>query len=338
MTTLRLAFIGCGNQASLLQANLSQVPAIDFVAACDLVADKARHNARRFGAQRAYTDFREMLEAERPDAVGICGPPLMHHEVGLACLEAGCHVFMEKPPALTADQTRELVEAAARAGTMGMVATHWRHAPAHRLARRLAEHPEFGTVLGFRCTYAAPGPKSIIWEADSLYRSFLICQVIHPIDCMRYLVGQEVAELYAAIADRPDGTTSYAVTFRFDGGCVGTMSLFGGAPVLVMATAVAGASGRAVEVRDAAHLTYYREEPHLGAGGYQDTPALTWHEGNLYGGFGRPGYLEELRHFAAAVLAGEQPRASLADAYENMRLLEAILASNASKAPVSLGR
>ena len=338
MAKLRLGFIGCGGQASLLQANLPQVEAIDFVAACDLVREKAEHNARRFGAAAAYVDFREMIEVERPDAVAVCGPPQMHHDVGIACLELGCHIFLEKPPAITAAETQQIADAAEAAGKMAMVATHWRHAPAHRMARQLAEEPEFGDVMGFRCKYAAPGPKSPIWDTDSTVRGYLLGQVIHPVDCMRFMVGQEVAEVYAAIAERDDGTTSYAITFRFQGGAVGTMNLFGGTPVLLMETAITGASGRVVEVVEAEHLTYYKEAPTLGQGGYQDNPATTWHQGNLDRSYGRPGYLQELAHFAAAILAGEQPRSSLADACENMRILEAIIESNATGAPVALAR
>ena len=278
-----------------------------------------------------------MIEAEKPDAVGICGPPSMHHELGLACLKLGCHIFVEKPPALTAAQTKELVDAAERTGKMGMVATHWRHATAHKMARELADDPDFGTVMSFRCKYAAPGPKSGIWDVESAVHGYLLGQVIHPVDCMRFLVGQEVTEVYAAVSEGPDGTTSYAITFRFDGGAVGTMNLFGGVHTLMMETAIIGANGRCVEVVEAEHLTYYKEAPTLGRGGYNDTPSMGWHQGNSYGAYGRPGYVEELGHFATALLAGEQPRSSLADGYQDMRVLEAILESNGTGSPVKLG-
>ncbi|MEW6360348.1 MAG: Gfo/Idh/MocA family oxidoreductase [Planctomycetota bacterium] len=336
MERLRMAFIGCGGQASLLQANLPQAPQIDFVAACDLEEGKAKSNARRFGARTAYSDFRKMIETEKPDAVAVCGPPQMHHELGLACLELGCHIFLEKPPAITAVETKELADKAKAVGKMGMVATHWRHAPAHRMARDLADQPEFGPVLNFRCKYAAPGPKSGIWGTASAVHGYLLGQVIHPIDCMRYLVGHEVAEVYAAIAERDDGVTSYALSFRFDGGAVGTMNLFGGVHTLMMETAIIGASGRCVEVVEAEHLTYYKEQPAVGKGGYLDTPSIQWRQGNYYRGYGRPGYMEEFTHFAAALLAGEQPRASLEDAYQNMRIIEAVIESNTGGRPVSL--
>lgn len=336
MEKLRLAFIGCGGQASMLQSNLPHIPVIDFVATCDLVREKAERNARWFGALEAYTDFRKMIEVERLDAVAICGPPPMHHELGIACLELGCHIFLEKPPALTAGQTKELVDTAERTDKMGMVATHWRHATAHKMARQLADEPEFGAVLNFRCKYAAPGPKSGIWDTESAVHGFLLGQVIHPVDCMRFLVGQEVTELYAAITEQADGTTAYAITFRFDQGAIGTMNLFGGVHTLMMETAIIGSSGRCVEVIDAEKLTYYKENPALGHGGYQDTPSMGWHQGNCYRAYGRPGYIEELDHFATALIAGEQPRSSLADSYQNMRVLEAIIESNSTGKPVKL--
>ena len=336
MAKLRLAFIGCGGQSSLLQANLPWIDSIDYVAACDLDEAKANRNARRFGALKPYTDFHKMIEAEKPDAVAVVGPPQMHHDVGIACLEQGCHIFLEKPPAITAAETQEIADAAADAGKMGMVATHWRHAPAHKMARQLADDAEFGPVLGFRCKYTAPGPRSGIWDTDSTILGYLLGQVIHPVDCMRFLVGQEVSQVFAAITELENGITSYAITFTFDGGAVGTMSLFGGTPVLLMETAITGASGRVVEVVEAQELTYYKEAPIVGEGGYRDNPAITWHQGNLDPSYARPGYLQELTHFASAILAGEQPRSSLDDACTDMAIIEAIIESNAANAPVTL--
>jgi len=64
--------------------------------------------------------------------------------------------------------------------------------------------------------------------------------------------------------------------------------------------------------------------------------AATWRQGDLGRSYGRPGCLQELRHFAAALAAGEQPRSSLSDSLLNMGILEAIVESDASGAPVAL--
>ena len=85
-------------------------------------------------------------------------------------------------------------------------------------------------------------------------------------------------------------------------------------------------------------MTYHKEAPALGTGGYIDTPSIGWRQGNAYRGYGRPGYVEELEHFATALLAGEQPESGLASGYEDMRILEAIIESNANGGPMTLER
>ena len=69
MDKIRMAFIGCGNMSSQLQRCIPLVPEFEFVATCDLVEEKARSNARRFGALRHYTDYNEMFKNEDLHAV-----------------------------------------------------------------------------------------------------------------------------------------------------------------------------------------------------------------------------------------------------------------------------
>ena len=103
MAQIKLGFIGCGgHSAGSLQPNLTIIDEIDFVATCDLDQSRAQRSARRFGALNYYIDFKEMIRKEALDAVAIVGPPTMHHKVGLDCLNEGVHIFIEKPPAMTA--------------------------------------------------------------------------------------------------------------------------------------------------------------------------------------------------------------------------------------------
>jgi len=75
----RLAFIGAGGFAtSALYPNIHKVPQIDLVAVCDLDEEKARRNARNFGAREVYTDADTMLDEQEPDGVFVIGPaPMM---------------------------------------------------------------------------------------------------------------------------------------------------------------------------------------------------------------------------------------------------------------------
>lgn len=336
MERVRIGFIGCGSHASKnLIPTIPLVEQLQLVATCDLIEERARNMAQRYGVPKWYTDFEEMIEKERPDAVGLCGPPEMHTEIGIHALKLGVHIFIEKPPAISAPRAKRLVQAAEQAGKFGMVATMWRHAPAHRLAKEILQREEFGDPIQFHGLFIAPsptGPKPD-WGIDTVEWALLTNQGIHPVDCMRFLMG-EVKEVYARSARSEstcparEGATSFAINFSFESGAVGHLTLASGAPVLLQEIAVLGTGKRWVMVRNGSDLEYIETPTWSGTpGGYQDLPMLTWNPGTHYRGLGRHGYIEELEHFAQSILQGQKPHASLEDGYRNMCVLEAILKS-----------
>ena len=72
---------------------------VEVACACAHRPERAYDNARVFGAQRATTNVEEVLAVDSVPAVLVIGPPQMHFELGTAALEAGKHLFIEKPPA-----------------------------------------------------------------------------------------------------------------------------------------------------------------------------------------------------------------------------------------------
>jgi predicted dehydrogenase len=113
---LRVGLIGCGKIAD---AHVEQVHATArgrILAVCDREALMAEQLATRFGIARCYTDLGEMLGAERLDVLHVATPPDSHLPIAEQGFAAGCHVFVEKPFALTRGQAQRIVEAAAAAG------------------------------------------------------------------------------------------------------------------------------------------------------------------------------------------------------------------------------
>lgn len=93
----RVAIIGCGFIADQHAAQLQALQGCEIVAACDTEELMAAQLADRFHIPKVFTDASEMLRAIRPDAVHITTPAQSHFPLGRMCLEAGCHVYMEKP-------------------------------------------------------------------------------------------------------------------------------------------------------------------------------------------------------------------------------------------------
>ena len=325
MSQIRIAFIGCGGMSSQLQRCIPMIPEFDFIATCDLVAKRAQSNARKFGALRHYTDYDQMLNDEELDAIAVVGRPedKLHRDIGIECLERGYNIFVEKPPATTVEGAKSLADASIRTGKTGMVGTMWRHAPAHQMAKKIMEEGDFGRVCQYHTRYLAPSPR--IHSSDTPFAwSFMLDQVIHPTDCMRFFMGL-VEDVFAFDGtDMNTGTVSISVNLRYANGAVGSMTL-GIGPVLEAMVYLKGTNNQAIQVFETRKLRRYRVPTWSGqGGGYADTPTEEWDLNTAFHGVGRPGYLEEMQHWARSLLQGRQPEASLEDAYQNMRVLKAI--------------
>ena len=118
---LRFALIGCGSQGRYLSEALALTGQADLVACADVDHDAARRTAQRWGYARAYDDTRPMLAEADPDAVIVATIHDQLQPCGLTVVEAGKHLFIEKPMALNAADGRVLVERARSAGVKIMV-------------------------------------------------------------------------------------------------------------------------------------------------------------------------------------------------------------------------
>jgi predicted dehydrogenase len=112
----RVAIVGCGMIADQHADQLRYLPDCELVAVCDTDQLMARQLADRFRVPEVFTDAGEMLRASTLDAVHITTPAQSHYSLGRLSLEAGCHVYMEKPFAVNAAEADELIDLAHSCG------------------------------------------------------------------------------------------------------------------------------------------------------------------------------------------------------------------------------
>jgi predicted dehydrogenase len=142
------AHVDAYRRASLLYRDLPMVPVLHTLAdANDEIAERA---ARRFGFAHATSDWRTMVRDPEIDVVDITTPNNMHFEMAMAAIEAGKHVYCEKPLTVTVAEAQALANAAERAGVKTMVAFNNLKTPAALLAKQLIERGEIGTSTRFR--------------------------------------------------------------------------------------------------------------------------------------------------------------------------------------------
>ena len=113
----RIGVVGIGWWAAFNHIPTVQAGAdADIVAICDLDPERLQIAGDKFGITGRYTDVAAMLAAERLDGVMISTPHIHHTAPAIAALEAGCHVLVEKPMAVTVAEADAMIGFAARAG------------------------------------------------------------------------------------------------------------------------------------------------------------------------------------------------------------------------------
>ncbi len=122
--TLRVGIVGCGKIADGHAEVLKFLPGATLVAVCDREILLAEQLAVRFGVPGHYDNLASMLQAEALDVVHITTPPAVHLALTRQCVEAGAHVFLEKPLALNAPDSRALIQSVEAAGRL-MSVNYW---------------------------------------------------------------------------------------------------------------------------------------------------------------------------------------------------------------------
>jgi len=111
--SIKVAIVGCGKIAEAhAEVIRSFARAARLVATCDKELLMAKQLAERFGTKSFYDDLSTMLKEEHPDVVHITTPPQSHYELAKTCLEAGRHVFVEKPFTVNVTEAMELIDLA----------------------------------------------------------------------------------------------------------------------------------------------------------------------------------------------------------------------------------
>ncbi len=339
---IRAGFIGCGSHSFRNIYPTFQFAGVNLVATCDLDSGKAAAYAKLFGADRSYSDHREMLASEDLDAVFIVtnydsdGSPRFMR-LAQECMKAGCHVWVEKPPSASVAEVEETIRVSRETGKFVLVGLKKCFFPAVEKAREITQRPEFGPINTIYVRYPQSIPTREEMDcgvANGHVRGFLD-HLVHPMSIMNYIGGRARSVYF----DRSDHAGGFGL-FRFESGALGTIHFAAGqsgtSPLERLEVIGRGAN---VVVDNGIKLTYYRPGER-GPGGYGGSPSfigsddhapICWEPefslGQLYNkGLFMLGYYGEVKYFADCVRANTPPaKANLDDALIITKVFEAFL-------------
>lgn len=157
MKSLGIGLIGTGYMGKChalaygsVKAVFGNLPDIRLEVLCDVPAGKADDFAEQFGFARGTGDWKDLISDPKVDVVCIATPNKVHMEMAVAALEAGKHVHLEKPMALTLDDAEAMVHASEKTGAKTIVGYNYLHNPAFMHAQKLIAEGAIGRIVHFR--------------------------------------------------------------------------------------------------------------------------------------------------------------------------------------------
>jgi predicted dehydrogenase len=148
MGSVSAAVIGAGSQGRVHALGYLAAPGVSLVALTDVDATAAERLAEELSVPRVHRDYRELLEADRPDIVSVCTPPASHLEIVRAAVAAGVRaIHCEKPIALSYGDALEMAALASDAGIQLTFNLQRRFEPVQRYGRELIAEGEIGEVV-----------------------------------------------------------------------------------------------------------------------------------------------------------------------------------------------
>lgn len=308
---VRVGFIGAG-----ARANASHYPSVaelselaEMVAICDLDERKLHATADRYQIDARFTDLHEMLETVELDALYCIAPPTVLAPMVIPCLEAGRHVFTEKPPGVSYADARAMADLAEARGCLTMVAFNRRFAPVNLRCMTLVE--ERGGPTQVIVEYHKTAAERVPYENLTM----MIYDISHAVDATRWWLGEPETVHAAVRRAYRDEDNVFNALMTYEGDAIGILT----------ANRDSGTRYERVEVHGHGILCsiFAPERAEVWVDGAKEPTVIT---GAELTGTDDPrvtyGFLAESRHFLESVRDGVPPQPSFSDAAQTMWLCE----------------
>ena len=335
---IQIGIIGLGVMGAIFAKSLERFPESRLAAVSDVNESLAKQFAARYQAA-AYSDYNEMLEKENLDAVLICTPDQYHLDPARSACAANVHIFLEKPLSTDSQSGAEILKLAQGYNKTFMIGHTLRWDPRFVNGYNSIKKGEIGNILHMRA-----------WRETSIDNgirlggrcSSMFFVGVHDLDIMLWYAGCGVERVYAEsrygkLRDMGVNTSDAVfATLRFQNGAIATLNTSWVLPktqgqqrsnIMDKGMEIVGDKGMiSIEAYNIGMCVQTEDYIH-----YPDIIFSPDMHGSSFGI-----YTEEMFHFLNCIRTGAAPATSIQDAYNAVRIAEAIEQSAASGRPVSL--
>lgn len=251
-STLRVGIAGCGYAARVHLDRLLAIEAVDVVGFADPDVSAAEAMVALRGSGAAFSDHRDLIKQAHPHALAIFTPHVAHYRPAMDALQAGCHVFVEKPLSTNVQEAVDIVGLARGRGRKVGVGHQYRLRPSLVEARKRIADGTIGAVRMVTATLAQPwlvahAGAEHSWRFDPRIAGagILADAGDHLLDALLWTTGQVAAEV-AAVQSRLESGLDVvtAAAIRLSDGTPCTLAVSGVSPGAVFELGYYGERGR----------------------------------------------------------------------------------------------
>lgn len=233
---MKYALVGCGRIAvNHMKAAINNE--LEIVAVCDILPEKmdgilAKYDLQDKAEIKRYTDYKKLVQKEKPELISIATESGNHAEIALYCIENGVNLIIEKPMAMSIEDANKIIDAAEKNNVKVSACHQNRFNVAIQELRKAVESKRFGKL--------SHGSIHVRWNRDHGYYDqaawrgtwaqdggALMNQCIHGIDLLRWMMGDEIEEIYGATRQQfhnyLEAEDVGMAVIKFKNGAIGTI-------------------------------------------------------------------------------------------------------------------
>jgi len=233
-SSIRVCLVGAGRAGRVhVNSLVHHVPRGELVAVVDAVPEALNRIGDDFGIERRFASLEAALGWGAFEAVVVTTPTFTHKELAVMAAQAGKHVFLEKPMAITLEECDEIIAAAERGDVFLQIGFMRRFDPEFAAAYERIQAGEIGCPMVIKSLTHGPGLPPP-WACDLSRSNGMLAEVnSHDWDCTRWLMGSNPERVYAEVAnfkgqargvETPNFYDNVLVTIRFESGGLGSIS------------------------------------------------------------------------------------------------------------------
>jgi len=344
---INIGIVGCGRATSVLHLPALQfVPEAKVVALADPDHEALRHASKQLPVDQCESDYRVLLDNPKIGAIAICVPAQFHVEMALAALDAGKHVFIEKPLALRLEECDRLIQVASGLPLQVLVGFNTRWHRLAREARTLFHQGVLGSLEVVRSVLTSCHTDLPEWRKRRISGGGVLLEMaMHHFDLWRYVLNEEIEEISAHSRFGTWEDESTTVTARLTSGALASgtfaectsqnnsLEIYGRSGSLSMSfyrfdgleTATTSDIPGNMQARLRGLRRFAKELPKAIAT-------------NRHGGEWLQSYIEEWRHFVGAIRTGVPVECGLEDGRRALAVALAAMESEASGKAMTIAR